>query len=148
MPFVDALLIRTMQEYVRATWPDDTKAWFDYFKLNTCNPANTRIVEINGKVIGRLSTTVKDDCVFIDEIHFFPNWQRKGIGTELIKKVFEEARELGGLPVCLTVLEKNPAKKLYKRMGFIVAGIKDHRLHMTYEGSARRPNTPTHAAKA
>ncbi len=128
--FVDTLLRSTMDKYVKETWPNDPEAWRHYYEINKFDQSKTRIVQLNGKYIGRLTATVRKDCVFIDEMHILSDWQRKGIGEILIHQVFEEARERC-LPVKLTVLMKNPAaQRLYLKMGFEVAEEKDHRLHM------------------
>lgn len=129
--FVDELLRTTMSRYVEATWPGDPVAQQEYYDTNRFNPANTRIIQRKGVDIGRLSTTVrKDDCVFIDEIHIIPRYERQGIGTQVIEQVFEEAREKS-LPVKLTVLAVNiSATCLYRRMGFTVIEENNHRLLM------------------
>jgi GNAT superfamily N-acetyltransferase len=127
--FANDLLFRTMHAYVEATWPNDPTAQRRYYEINKCDPSNTRILQIEGKDIGRLSTTVRTDCVFIDELHILPKHQRRGIGQQAIMQVLKEARERN-LPVKLHVLTANPAQKLYLRMGFRVIAHENHRLHM------------------
>jgi GNAT superfamily N-acetyltransferase len=129
--FVNNLTVTTMAGYVEATWPDDPIAHSCYWELNKFDSSNTRILQVDGNYVGRLSTTLRADCVFIDEIHVVPEYQRKGIGQEAIEVVLEEARRLG-LSVRLTVLEVNPAQGLYLRMGFTITGTRDHRIHMEY----------------
>jgi ribosomal protein S18 acetylase RimI-like enzyme len=127
--FANDLLVRTMHEYVEATWPDDPAAQTRYYEINKYDPSNTRILQMEGKDIGRLSTTLRADCVFIDELHILPEYQRRGIGQQVIEQVFKEAQERN-LPVKLHVLAVNPAQKLYLSMGFKVIAQQDHRLHM------------------
>jgi serine/threonine protein kinase/GNAT superfamily N-acetyltransferase len=129
--FVNDLLRTTMQEYVEATWPDDLAAHQHYYELNKFDPSNTRILRVGGKDVGRLSTTVRADCMFIDELHIRPEYQRRGIGEQAVEHVIKEAQEKR-LPVKLTVLAVNPAQNLYLRMGFKVVAEKEHRLHMQY----------------
>jgi ribosomal protein S18 acetylase RimI-like enzyme len=132
--FANNLLRRTMSRYVEETWPDEA-AQKDYYEINPYKQSNTRIIQMNGKDIGRLSVTDKKDCLFVDELHILPEYQRLGIGEQIIKQVFREA-EQKDLPVRLTVLAVNPAQRLYERMGFKVTEKRDHRLHMEY----RRPS--------
>jgi GNAT superfamily N-acetyltransferase len=128
--FVNELLVTTMRKYVEATWPDDTCAQQQYYEVNRCDPSHTQIIQLEDKDIGRLSKTVKGDCIFIDEMHIRPEYQGRGIGTKLIEQELKLAREKG-LPVKLTVLTVNlPAACLYRRMGFTVTEEKEHRLHM------------------
>lgn len=129
--FVNDLLFATMHEYVEETWPNDPAAQRNYYETNKCVLANTRIIQLDKKDIGRLSITVQAGCMFIDEIHILSEYQGQGIGTELIEQVLKEARGRG-LPVRLTVLMANPAQNLYLKMGFKVIDERDCRLHMQY----------------
>ena len=129
--FADDLLFMTMHEYVEATWPNNRHAHQQYYKLNSFDPMNTRILLMDNRDIGRLSTTKRADCIFIDELHILPEYQGLRIGTSAIEAVIQEARE-AGLPVKLMVLTVNPAYRLYLRMGFRVIAEEDHRFHMEY----------------
>jgi ribosomal protein S18 acetylase RimI-like enzyme len=128
--FANDLLFVTMHRYVEATWPEPADQQH-YYKINPFNPSNTWIIQVQKKDVGRLSKTVQDDCIFIDELHVLPNYQRMGIGRQILEGIFEEAREQH-LPVKLTVLKVNCAQNLYLRMGFKVTLEKDHRLHMEW----------------
>jgi GNAT superfamily N-acetyltransferase len=135
--FVDDLLFTTMHKYVEATWPNDPAAQRHYYEINKFDPLNTRILQVEGKDIGRLSTTLRSDCIFIDELHILPEYQRQGIGKEAIEQVFQEARERS-LPVKATVLKvNNPSQKLCLTMGFEVFAEKDHRLHIRYRSDEK-----------
>jgi predicted acetyltransferase len=130
--FVDDLLFKTMRDYVEATWPGNPAAHRHYYAVNTFDPLNTRILQVDGKDIGRLSVTLRADCVFIDELHILPEYQRRGIGKQAIGQVFIEAQEKS-LPVEATVLKVNrPSLNLFLSMGFEVVAEKDHRLHLRY----------------
>jgi ribosomal protein S18 acetylase RimI-like enzyme len=129
--FVDNLLFASMQEYVEATWPSDPVAQKRYYEINSFDPSNTSIVQAADKAIGRLSLTIRADCIFVEEIHLLPEFRGRGIGTQLLQGVLELAAERR-LPVRLTVLAANPAQNLYRRMGFELFKEQDHRLHMNY----------------
>ena len=130
--FVDDLVLTTMRDYVEATWPKDPVAQQHYYEINEFDPSNTRILQIDGKDVGRLSTTVREDCVFIDELHILPEYQRRGIGKQAIEQVFKEAREKN-LPVKATVLKVNqPSLNLFRSMGFEVVAEKDRRFHIQH----------------
>ena len=140
--FANHLLHLTMQQYVEATWPNDKAAHRDYYGINKFKASGTRIIQIEGKDVGRLSTTRLPDCVFIDELHILPEYQRHGIGQYAIEQVLMEAQERR-LPVRLTVLKVNPAQNLYLRMGFTMVAERDHRLHMQYSTIINRAVSPT-----
>ena len=130
--FVDDLLFTTMRHDVEATWPNDPVAQRHYFEINRFDPSNTRIVQLNGNDIGRISTTLRPDCLFVDGIHILPEYQHRGIGKKVVKGVFAEAREKN-LPVRATVLKVNlPSLNGSLSIGFEVVEEKDHRLHIQY----------------
>jgi ribosomal protein S18 acetylase RimI-like enzyme len=58
-----------------------------------------------------------------------PEFQRDGIGTELVRRMLQRAKELD-VPVRLRVLRVNPAKRLYERMGFVVTSEEPERFYM------------------
>jgi len=130
--FVDDLLFTTMRDYVEATWPNDPSAQRHYFEINKFDPSNTRILQLNGKDIGRLSTTLRPECLFVDGLHILPAYQHHGFGKHIVKQVFEEAREKN-LPVKATVLKANVLTLIGSlSVGFEVVEEKDHRLLIQY----------------
>jgi len=130
--FVDDLTFKTMRPFVQATWPNDAAAQQHYFAMNSFNVSNTRIIQVDGQDAGRLSTTVRSDCLFIDEIHILPEYQRQGIGKQTIDRVLDEARQRG-LPVEATVLKvNNPSLRMFLGIGFQIRQEKDHRFHIQY----------------
>lgn len=121
-----------MHEYVEATWPGNEKAQRHYYDINKFNFANTRIIQVDGKDVGRISTTIFPDRIFIDEIHIAPEYQHRGIGRQAIEQVIKEARARH-LPVRATILTVNkPSQGLFLGIGFEVVEVKDHRLHIRY----------------
>jgi ribosomal protein S18 acetylase RimI-like enzyme len=71
--------------------------------------------------------------VEIQLVHLYiaKDYQRRGFGTQLLKKLFVEARE-ANLPICLRVLAVNPAKRLYERLGFVVVETTAERYFMEW----------------
>jgi len=143
--FVDNLIYTTMHRYVVATWPNDPEAQRHYYQINKFNPANTQIIQVEGRDVGRLSTTIRPDCFFIDEIHIAPEYQRQGIGRRAIEQVILEASE-ECLPVKATILTVNrPSQRLFFGMGFEVVCEKDHRFYVLRKAGtpdARRAQVP------
>lgn len=137
-PFVDeTLLYGTMHPYVEEIWKNDPEAQLHYWTINRFNPENTSMIQMDGKDIGRLSTTSRADCIFIDELHILPEYKRRGIGRQAIERVFANARERQ-LPVRATILRNNyPSQLLCFSMGFRVFDFRDHRFHIVCERSAQ-----------
>ena len=72
-------------------------------------------------------------CAFwlvVDEIHINnvalrPPFRRQGVGTALMRHVLSEGRRLGARRATLEVRASNePARRLYERLGFYVAGTR------------------------
>jgi len=80
-----------------------------------------QIVSLHGTDIGVLSVERRDDGYFVDKVLILPDYQRWGLGTHLMRAVLDEAFGQG-LPVSLHVLKVNPARRLYERLGFTLAG--------------------------
>jgi ribosomal protein S18 acetylase RimI-like enzyme len=73
-----------------------------------------------------------DTHIFLEYIAILPEFQNRGIGTELIREVLEEAAAKG-FPVELKVLKINPAIRLYERLGFEVESRTETRFFMAAE---------------
>jgi ribosomal protein S18 acetylase RimI-like enzyme len=116
--FLFQLLRATMREYVEQTWSWDEKWQRAHFQ-ERFDPAKNQIVVLNDRDIGVIAVDRREDEVFLGRIYILPEYQRRGIGTLLIKSVLDGAFQ-DGLPVRLRVLKVNPAKRLYERLGFTV----------------------------
>ena len=71
-------------------------------------------------------------CLVIDELHItfiavYPMHQRKGLGKILISEIIKRSKSLQTNHIYLEVKNNNePAKALYKSMGFIPIGIRSN----------------------
>ena len=110
-------------------WRDDEQrrlqsAWFSRTPV--------QVIEADGEPVGCLAVTEHDDHVHVDRIALLPAWQKRGIGTQLMRDVLDGA-ERRGLPVRLNVLDNNPAQGLYERLGFRVTSIEPPRVKMEWQ---------------
>ena len=84
--------------------------------------SHKHIILIDDKLIGvyALHTTENGDC-FINEISLIIDYQKRGIGTRILK---EQLNQNGnkGIRTILQVFKTNPAKYLYESLGFRVYG--------------------------
>jgi GNAT superfamily N-acetyltransferase len=119
--FAFSALRASMRSYVEATWG----AWDDPGQrqrfLESFVPATHRIIEESGRPIGCLAVDEYPDHVFLARIFLLPEAQGHGIGTRLVRTVRDSAHRRS-LPVALTILKVNPARRLYERLGFTVVG--------------------------
>ncbi len=82
------------------------------------------VAELNGKIIGAIWTRIMNDYGHIDDktpslsISIYPQFRKKGIGTQLIKSILKDLKQKGYKKVSLSVQKKNYAHKLYLKLGF------------------------------
>ncbi|MBW3567358.1 MAG: GNAT family N-acetyltransferase [Proteobacteria bacterium] len=90
------------------------------------------IVECRGRRTGMVKTREVGQSFEIRQLQVLPEFQGKGIGRAVMQLFIESARSRGKT-IVLTVLKKNPAKRLHEKLGFCVVGEDDHEFHMRRE---------------
>ena len=119
---------RTFQSYVEATWGWDEEWQAKYFR-ETRDLSRYEILVNNGRDIGCLGIRYEDKVLFLEYVAILPEHQNRGLGSEVVRDVLRSAAERG-VPVGLSVLKVNPARKLYERMGFQTIGSDEFRYYM------------------
>lgn len=76
-----------------------------------------KIIVIDGKDMGVINFFENNNEFYIGLILLHPEYQGKGIGTEFIKKCICVAKKENKV-IKLSTYKHNPAKHLYKRLGF------------------------------
>ena len=67
--------------------------------------------------------------LFVAQMFVDGPFQRRGIGTEVMKRLIGEANE-SNLAVRLNVVRINPARRLYERLGFRVTHEDDRKFYI------------------
>jgi ribosomal protein S18 acetylase RimI-like enzyme len=93
------------------------------------NPSQVRIITLDGADIGWLQGFAAGDDLFLAQLFVERGHQRRGIGTEVMKRLIEEADQLNQA-VRLDVVKINPAMRLYERLGFRILGEEDRKFYM------------------
>ena len=95
--------------------------------------------EIDGKLVGAAWTRIIPAYGHIDAetpelaISVLPGYRGQGIGTMLIRHLFELLCKRGYRRTSLSVQKDNPAVRLYKRLGYEISDEKlDHAGHEDY----------------
>jgi len=112
------------------SWEEDFQR--GHFEQKWSESTYTKI-NLDGEMVGVLVLEEHDDCVFISEIQIAPDQQGRGLGTNVISSVIDDAFKKG-LPVRLRVLLLSNAKRLYERLGFVETG--ETETHFLMERSA------------
>jgi ribosomal protein S18 acetylase RimI-like enzyme len=131
---IDALFAihrAAMREYVSQAygpWDDAWQAQFfrDHFDIDV-----RKVILFDGAMAGFFDVIDRGDELFVSELVIEPLYQRRGIGSELLRRT-QAAAARRALPVRLQVLRVNPAKALYERLGFEVYGELEHHWQMEW----------------
>jgi ribosomal protein S18 acetylase RimI-like enzyme len=102
--------------YVKRTWGWDEDRQSREFLARKVGPG-MRVIEEGGAVVGFIEVEEQTDRLVLRTIEIAPEYQRRGIGTKLIRELLARSWSTGR-PVHLRVLRCNPARGLYERLGF------------------------------
>jgi len=89
------------------------------------------IVERAGAPVGYQAVSRRVDHWWLDEIALVDGERGRGIGTELVTAIMDAARA-AGMPLRLSVLDGNPALRLYTRLGFRVTSVEPPRTKLEW----------------
>lgn len=125
LKFLRALRLATMREVVRRhkPWRESEQ---DERVLAHLDCA--RIIQAEGRDIGLLKVVRKLDEVELLQIQLLPEYQGRGIGTEVIESLKNER-----LPIVLGVYASNRALNLYSRLGFKIVERLEHSYTMRWQ---------------
>ena len=116
----------SLKPYVEQVW-----GWIDSQQEKRLkerfSPSKMQVIQVCNQDVGVLEIEKTSEGVFLKNILILPKFQGRGLGSQIIRDVIEEAILL---PVFLSVLRPNPAKKLYKRLGFKVVSEEPERFYM------------------
>lgn len=129
--FLYRLHVSALKESIEEIWSWD-EGWQRQHFRDHFSIANQKIIPLGYRDIGSLVVHRLDTHIFLEYIAILPEFQNRGIGTELIREVLEEAAAKG-FPVELKVLKINPAIRLYERLGFEVESRTETRFFMAAE---------------
>jgi ribosomal protein S18 acetylase RimI-like enzyme len=91
-----------------------------------------RMITLDGADIGWLQSTTQGDALFLGQLFVDAAFQRRGIGTEVMNRLIDEAA-CAGQAVTLGVVKTNPALRLYQRLGFCITHDDDRKFYMRRE---------------
>jgi predicted acetyltransferase/GNAT superfamily N-acetyltransferase len=97
----------------------------------------TRIITYAGNDVGWLQTKAAEDAVFLASLYLDTPFHGRGIGSQVMQIVIDEARR-DGTAVTLDVVNINPARRLYERLGFRTTGEDEYKFYMRREADAMR----------
>jgi len=113
---------------------------FIYIKDFGTQPGDLGVVaERNGQIIGAAWTRIIPAYGHINKntpelaISVLPEFRSHGIGSKLMRKLFDSLRKNGYKQTSLSVQKDNPAVRFYQRLGYTMSGERlDHAGHEDY----------------
>ena len=139
--FIWQLVVTTMREYVAAIWGWNEDWQMGRFRGNF-DIAKWQIVEVEGQDAGAVATsreTAGSENIHLDNIYLLPLYQRRGIGGEIVQDLVKEA-SVTHKSLVLNVLKSNPnAKRLYERLGMVVASENEERWFLSTAPQVSKP---------
>jgi GNAT superfamily N-acetyltransferase len=102
------------------------------------DPAQVCIIQADGVDVGWLQTVASKSDQFLGQMFVEAPFQNRGIGTEVLRRIIEEASRRR-LPVRLAVVKFNRSRRLYERLGFRVTHEDDRKVYMTREPDPSSP---------
>ena len=110
------------KKYVEECWgswnEEDQRRYYENF-INTVYP-DAWIIQLNGKDIGFYNgMQLEDGSYEIGNICIIPEYQGRGIGTQVLKDMMELHQEQD---LHIQFFKQNPVRSLYERLGFVPDG--------------------------
>lgn len=96
-----------------------------YMQFYENYPETFIVAEINGIIVGYVAGFMASDGVGrIFSLAVHPSYQRRGVGSHLLKEMINLFRDMGLMEIILEVRSNNfKAKRFYERHGFFQFGI-------------------------
>ncbi|HSU16256.1 MAG TPA: GNAT family N-acetyltransferase [Longimicrobium sp.] len=118
-----------VEELAQVPWTDEQKVAFLRQQFGAQHSwwqehysgARFDLVLVDRVPVGRLYVDVWEREIRIVDIALVPEYRGGGIGTMLLRRVFDEG-DAAGKPVSIHVEVFNPARRLYERLGFVEKG--------------------------
>lgn len=110
-----------MEEFISMNMPEEQLEMLMHMQFraqqmsyqNQYPSASHQMIEINGRKAGYIIIDRQDDRVRLIFIALLPNFRNQGYGASILQQLKETT-----FFIMLQVAENNPARKLYRKLGF------------------------------
>lgn len=116
---VHAITRACMKGYVVQTWGSWDEEFQHKLFSERWNPTPCAIVRLDKRDIGCITLEEHQNHHHLGRLYILPEHQGHGIGTHLLRNMIRKA-DSASVPMRLSVLRVNPARRLYEREGFHV----------------------------
>ncbi len=105
-----------MGGYITAIWGWDEQRQRD-FHARGFDPGRWQIITAGGTDIGMLHVEYRPGEIYLSRIEIHPGYQGRGIGSQLISALIDQARRKGQQLVLDVLAVNTRARALYQRLG-------------------------------
>jgi GNAT superfamily N-acetyltransferase len=109
----------TMREFIFAIWGRWDEARVQSESQAYSQLPNAQVIQVDSVPAGVLIVSKYSTHIQVEQIYLLPQYQRSGIGSNLMNSIITEAAGLN-IPIRLRVMAVNPAKNFYEYLGFVV----------------------------
>jgi N-acetylglutamate synthase-like GNAT family acetyltransferase len=85
-------------------------------RVKACSAAVFLVCEIDGRVVGVVRGNYDGSRAIVHQLSVHPAYQRRGIGTALVKEIVKRFRQMGAPTVSATVTEES--LPFWQKVGF------------------------------
>ena len=128
-----------MKGYIEQTWGAWDESWQARRFREQFDTTVRRVIRWGDHDVGFIDVEPRHDGLWLASIEIAPAYQRRGIGTFLLRGLIGESARCGGA-VGLQVLKVNPARVLYERLGFRLTGETETHYLMKHSSTGAQPN--------
>jgi GNAT superfamily N-acetyltransferase len=145
-PFLVALYESTRDEELgQATWAEGQREVFVRWQFDMQRreydarfpDARYQLIMIDGEPAGRIWTGADEEQIRLLDIALLPQFQRRGVGTILLRDLMKEADDAGKFLRHMVFVLNNDAHRFYERLGFVVIEDVGAYKHMEYRPSGK-----------
>jgi ribosomal protein S18 acetylase RimI-like enzyme len=155
LPFLRALFETARPDAaILAAWPEQVRRPFldQQFQFQTIHyarvypDADRLLVLADGGAIGRMILWRQPEQWCVVDIALLPAWRSQGIGTLLLQRIKAAAAAAAARCVRLSVDVRNPARRLYERLGFATVEEGDGMANVEMAWQAPAPSAQLNTA--
>ncbi len=112
-----------LESFKSLVWPTADKEHYGDNQPKFFKDEFTLIAKENDQIIGYITITIDSGVAHLEPLMIHPEFQGKGIGTELLKAAEEKVKSLGGHKIWLETGLDWKAKNFYEKNGYNVRTI-------------------------
>ncbi len=105
---------------------DETTKFEDFYREDS-----TQIIMVDDNEAGFMTLLRRRTYTEIQCLFLLPGYQNRGIGTHLLQELIAQA-DADGTRLAIGTYPINPAQRLYRRLGFVVAYETQYRIEFMY----------------